>query len=82
MAVNVQSTAGQGEEAQINITEDSKGLTIVIPNHTKVAGVATAKGNVTIATTHGNILLPSNMNLSINLWQRGPSTGRGNVTIK
>lgn len=80
MAANVKVT---GQEAEINIKETDAGLEISIPNHLKVSGLETAKGNLTIATTHGNVMLPSGLNFSLNLWQRGGSAKpKRNVTIK
>jgi hypothetical protein len=76
-------SAPTGDEAEIHITENDKGLTLYVPNHLKVGGIETGKGNMTIATTHGNIILPSGLNCSLNLWQRGGSSRpRRNVTIK
>ena len=73
---------GQGDEGSINIVENDKGLTISIPSHLKVGGLVTKNGNLTIATTHGNIMLPSGLNLSVNLWSRGSTKApRRNVTV-
>ena len=82
--VTVGSTvAKQGDEAEIIIQETDAGLTIEIPKHMKVAGLETKNGNLTIATTHGNVVLGSGLNLSINLWQRGGTAKpRRNVTLK
>ena len=73
----------QGDEAQIHIDAGVKDLTIVIKDYLTVGGVETSKGNRTIATTHGNIMLPSGGNLSINYWMRGNTASpRRNVTVK
>jgi hypothetical protein len=82
--VKVQGSAERtGDEAQINVVETDKGLTIEIPSHLKVSGLPTQAGNLTIATTHGNVMLPSGLNLSINLWQRGSQRNpRKNVSVK
>ena len=80
---NVKVTGPSGDEAEIQITEGQNELTIVILNHLKVGGIETQAGNLTMATTHGNINLPSGLNFSLNLWQRGKSSRpRRNVTIK
>ena len=73
----------EGTEAEIHIVAGKDDLVITVKDYLKVEGIQTEKGNITIATTHGNVLLPSNQNLSVNLWQRGAtSKPRRNVTIK
>ena len=83
---NVKLTGGPSkasEEAEILITETDDSLKIEIPKHLKVAGMQTEKGNITMATTHGNVTLQSGLNLSINLWQRGGNAKpRRNVTLQ
>ena len=82
MAQNVTvEGARQGDEAEIHIVENDKALTITIPGHLKVGGLTTKNDNLTIGTTHGNIMLPSGLNLSINLWKRGTGQPKRNVRI-
>jgi hypothetical protein len=83
---NVQQSStvkGPSAEAEIIVQETEDGLTITIPGHLKVEGLPTEAGNLTLATTHGNVTLGSGLNLSINLWQRGGTAKpRRNVTLK
>jgi hypothetical protein len=80
---NVKVGGSMGDEAEIRITETKDGLSVEIPKHLDVGGIETKNGNLTIATTHGNVMLPSGLNFSLNLWQRGGSSKpKRNVTIK
>ena len=73
----------EGDEAEILINAGPKDLVITVKDYLTVGGVMTKNGNRTVATTHGNIMLPSGGNLSVNYWLRGNSaTPRRNVTIK
>lgn len=77
-------------EAQVTITENDGGLVIAIDKHLECAGAPTYKrgddgkrnmsqptGNVTLASSHGFVMLPSGCELTFTLFKRG---SRGNAS--
>ena len=57
----------------VDVKVQGKGLSITVPDTTKVCGLSDSGKNITVATTHGNVGVGNGLTVSVNVYKHNPN---------